>query len=495
MNKFVPTMFLSVLISSLALAGFPPVSTTGENYIQKAAGNKVNASAVNLSGSNVTGGLGTANNGVPLATKHYEIDVYSTAATEDGSISRPFKTIQAFINQVVTNGDNASYAYTGHVHPGVYPENLTFNSLSLVNLTLFGDPDYGNSTIIQPTANTDSINSTANNGNLQTLNLTNLYFIGNVHMVGDTNHTNFGANAVQFQNVIMQGGNQQLTFNNIASLNFIECAIIPGSAGTLFKNISFVTFSGGFGILAGPLNLVNDNAANVPAGFALNFALFERTVLPLSTITVDAGSFLQTREGVRVGTSGGSISLSGGYDAYTSFIRSNITINSGGTYNNNGSVQGGTITNSGTIANKGHAGLLTAAIGASAADATNAAIIWKDGHLKSTQTTAPTATVNAHAGTGATCTVSNATDTSGTITLTTTATSPATGEQCKVNFNKAYGVAPICTVSPIDANAAAGVATQQAYFPTTTAVVAIDYGVLDATGHASNWNYHCIETQ
>lgn len=116
------------------------------------------------------------------------------------------------------------------------------------------------------------------------------------------------------------------------------------------------------------------------------------------------------------------------------------------------------------------------------------------GHLKYNGT-APTATVNANAGTGATCTLSNSSDVAGTMNLTTTATAPAAGEQCKVNFNVAYGVAPICIFSPASANAAAFQVTSQTYQTTTTAKLSINFGVADAVGHAYVWSYYCAETQ
>lgn len=131
----------------------------------------------------------------------------------------------------------------------------------------------------------------------------------------------------------------------------------------------------------------------------------------------------------------------------------------------------------------------------SSTDATNARLLLKNGHLVSQQTTAPTATVNANAGTGATCTVANATDLSGTISLTTTAVAPASGDQCDVNFNLAYNVAPICTFSPVNANAAQFAVSSGVYSSSSTSAMSINFAVTDAVGHAYQWAYHCVETQ
>lgn len=119
-----------------------------------------------------------------------------------------------------------------------------------------------------------------------------------------------------------------------------------------------------------------------------------------------------------------------------------------------------------------------------------------DGHQKSTQTTAPTAAPTANAGTGATCTVANATDSAGIITLGTTATLPAAGDQCDVTFNAAYGVAPICVVTPNNAQAANdGGQQHQIYFTTSTTALSVNFGAQPNAITTYKWSYHCIETQ
>lgn len=134
-------------------------------------------------------------------------------------------------------------------------------------------------------------------------------------------------------------------------------------------------------------------------------------------------------------------------------------------------------------------------LGAGAVTGTNVLLSMKGGHVKATQTTAPTAAVNANAGTGATCTVSNASDVAGAINLTTTAVSPAAGVQCTVTFNKAYGVAPICVTTPDNNNSILFSVANGSFFTTTTTTLVINYANADAVGHANVWSYHCMETQ
>lgn len=125
-----------------------------------------------------------------------------------------------------------------------------------------------------------------------------------------------------------------------------------------------------------------------------------------------------------------------------------------------------------------------------ATNGTNTVLVFKDGHIKSTITTAPTATVQAAAGTGSTCTVANATDAAGAITITSGTVGISTGDYCNVNFNKAYGVAPICVLTPANSTISTSV-----YVTSSTSVVSVNFAI--AAGISSTYvlNYHCLETQ
>lgn len=116
-------------------------------------------------------------------------------------------------------------------------------------------------------------------------------------------------------------------------------------------------------------------------------------------------------------------------------------------------------------------------------------------HIKSTQTTAPVATVDANAGTGATASVANATDTAGIINLTSTAVAPSAGSQVSVAFNSAYTTAPIVTITPRNADTANFAVASGVYVTTTASAMVINFANQDAVGHAYSWFYHVIETQ
>lgn len=135
----------------------------------------------------------------------------------------------------------------------------------------------------------------------------------------------------------------------------------------------------------------------------------------------------------------------------------------------------------------------TLANGASAA--TNAVIVYKDGHLKSTMTTPPTAVVAAGAGTGASCTLAHASDSAGVVTLTTGSVgTPATGTQCTVTFNKAYATIPVCVFSPGNTNAGSNLVLFSVASSTTTTQPFV-FGVAGGTSTPYIYNYHCTETQ
>jgi len=97
---------------------------------------------------------------------------------------------------------------------------------------------------------------------------------------------------------------------------------------------------------------------------------------------------------------------------------------------------------------------------------TNARLSIKDGHIQTSQTTAPTIVVSPNAGTLG-CTTSSASaslltgsnDITGQVTLIiggATCTNYLAGPQCTVTFNKSYTKAPIVLLTPCNSSAAGG---------------------------------------
>jgi hypothetical protein len=127
---------------------------------------------------------------------------------------------------------------------------------------------------------------------------------------------------------------------------------------------------------------------------------------------------------------------------------------------------------------------------------TNTKLTIKDGHIGSTQTTAPTIAVNANYGTGATAALSNATDTAGVMTLTEGTGAKSAGVIATVTFNKVYAVAPVVVYCPANNDGANDISSHNIYVTSTTTGFSINYGVAPNTsGRVVVFNYHAIETQ
>ncbi len=136
-------------------------------------------------------------------------------------------------------------------------------------------------------------------------------------------------------------------------------------------------------------------------------------------------------------------------------------------------------------------------LGAGAVSGTNVLLSIKGGHIK-VAGTAPTTTLSGNAGTGGSpaCTITNGTDTDGKISLKTGTSAYSSGTQCSINFNLAFGVAPICTFSPSNAAASAAWVSQQLNFPdASTTVQTINAGAAFASQVTATFHYHCEESQ
>jgi hypothetical protein len=403
------------------------------------------------------------------------------AYTADGSFTRPYLTIQAAINKVIANGDNTTtYPYViDIVGGGTYTENLTLNSTALQFLYIDGR---GTATVTP--ASGSALDSSSNNENLYILTIMGVTFGKPVNLVGATTASSFfGGNGGFVNSNFLSSAT--LTVKNGGVFTCYQCNAL---AAITLENLITATFSGGDGVAPNVTTTVTTASGNnKPSGFTQTILLFEKAIS--GDVTCGTGSLCQWREGSRVGAPGGTTTCTGTCQCYNSFVRSNV--GGAGSFADNDCAFGGTLTTT-TRTSGGFKDVVR--IGAAAA-ATNANLIFKDGHLKSTQTTAPVATVNANAGTSATCTLSNATDSAGTINLTTTATSPASGAQCSMAFNKTYNVAPICVLSSKNTDSALFAVSNGSYFTTSTSALVVNYANADIVGHTNNWAYHCVETQ
>lgn len=121
---------------------------------------------------------------------------------------------------------------------------------------------------------------------------------------------------------------------------------------------------------------------------------------------------------------------------------------------------------------------------------TNTALVVSDGHIGSIQTTAPTVTADASAGTGATASMLNATDTAGKVSITTGTIGISTGSYATVTFDKAYAVAPIVILTPASSTLSTSV-----YVTSTTTTFSVNFAVAGGITSTYILNYQVIETQ
>jgi hypothetical protein len=280
---------------------------------------------------------------IPAGKTLYVDGTRTDTYTADGTRQYPFKTIMAAVNQVIANNDSATYNII--VATAAYSESLTFNSLALKRLSLTGTVDqHGNTATI--TSAGDVVSSTVNNGNLLTLSFHNLSFSGSVNLVGDTNGTLFGSEQISFSHCNLTSLN--VTANNLGYFSFYD-STVPLQGGTiLFKNVNLGLMSGGDGFTTvGTLSEVTDGAVNKPSAFGNTNLIVERGLITMSTITIGASSYMQTRIGARIGSGAGTLTVNGTLEAYPSFFRSAITVGSGGTFTDHGSTRNNTLTVSG----------------------------------------------------------------------------------------------------------------------------------------------------
>lgn len=444
----------------------------------------ITSSAVNLASADAT---------VQTSKLLYVDGNRSDSYTADGTISKPFKTIGAATSQVITNNDGALYVV--YVYPGTYTESISLNNAAFTRIAFISSSNTNgmmSNDAIPITSLAGDITSTSNNDQLKAMIFRGFDIQGNINLTGASNGSNLCQYGCMFSSMMLYStGAPAITLNNVGQVIFEHngSAIQSGAGGVSLQNVGFFGVYTSF-LNLGSVSIVTNSGANKPSGFSATSVQTSFGNLVGAT-TIDAGSSLVQRY-ERVS---GTISNSGSMTSINSTYQSVVTQNSGASWSSNGDAMTALpVTTAITPSfnayrfDKGH--FLNGA-----AAATNAMLVINDTHLKSTQTTAPTATVNANAGTGATCTVANTTDLAGAVSLTTTAVSPASGAQCAINFNKTYNVAPQCVFSPANANSAQLAVSSGVYATSSTSALTFNFAVTDAIGHAYIENFHCVETQ
>lgn len=311
-------------------------------------------------------GFGTMQGGfVPPVTKVLYVDGGRTDSyTADGSLLKPFKTIMAAVNQIITNGDNsASVPYLiDIVGPGTYVENVDLSNAAIVNLGMEGHREV----IIAPTSG-DALASTSNNTGFATCYIQDIQFqlsasSGNaLNFQCPTNGGGMGSSTLAFKNCFFAanggGTSKSMLLNNIVNIEFRECSF-AGSTQLTNVNLASVISNSGLSSSATPTTtLITNNGLPVPSGFVSTLLQAVHTQWA-GNISIDAGSTFADQFCKDVAR-GGTITVNGSYLSEGSVVRGNITVNSGGNYTPRGTAGlfsgtltingGGSLTPTGTM--------------------------------------------------------------------------------------------------------------------------------------------------
>lgn len=185
--------------------------------------------------------------GVVEAVKTLHVDVNRTDVyTQTGAQSFPFKTIQAAIDRIVANDDNALNPYDVQIANGKYYENVVIEDLKIHRITLSGNGVVQ----IRPVAGS-ALQSTANNTNLKQFHVRRIVFLAPV---------------------VITGANGSLAFDDVI---WDDCAFAPGE-----------------GAQAGVLNLtcINSFSARRSFHYASNVVLNNVNYALLDHCSIGSGS-------------------------------------------------------------------------------------------------------------------------------------------------------------------------------------------------------------
>lgn len=437
--------------------------------------------------------------------------------TNDGSIFKAFKTIQAGINAA-----NALAAYYNQIVVLVYPSS-TGNGYN-ENLTLSQQGVVLQSAALRYRADTAVIKGSV------TINLT-----------GTSGGTNFVAasNAVYIRGLVIVANGSANTINFTGStfqrLFLTDCYLDNTGTGSAI-NMTNTGVSGGTKstITVRETDIQNNSATNpalrVSAGRIFiagsNPDLSNTNSATAPALTIDGASATACSFSLTNGSVGGQVLVSDNLST-ASFSVTSITSGSAAAIVTAASPNTGyiflanvglnttatnSITGSGVVLLAGVARLSTGGdiigtvtqsvigglpqgqlmLGATATQTANSILTFKNGHIKSQQTTAPTIAA-ANSGTGATVTVSNATDSAGKINYTAGTGVITNTATVTLTFNKAHATAPVVVLTP--ANSTAGVNVVQVYTTTTTSAMVLNFATAPVVSSTYNWFYHVLETQ
>lgn len=484
--------YLTALTGDVTASGPGSAAATIANLAVTNA--KIANGTVDLA-AKVTGLLPVANQASQPHTQVIQVDMNrADSYTADGSLTRPYKTLKAAI---VAQGsgcqDNTKCEF--HMAPGHYVED---NDLTIGPWQYLIGAMRDAVTIDRGDASAVVVDLTASAAHR--LGMTNVTFVHGLTI--DRTGATLGGASVDLREVWVAGaftylgrgsGSDYIHMKNcyilgavsmsglsgiINTSNFLSTLTMGTAGATEVDGLSYyglMTFQSSY--IAG--NISATAAAAKPAAYQFFSTYGDGNWDINGTGAID----LYT-------------DMSGTLGAFATYTKTNVTTYRYGSLENVGYIPGvagnwGSVpTNAQDALDYLATGALKAAVINGASTSTNAVVTYKDGHLRSTQTTAPVATVDGNAGSGASCTVANATDTAGAVSITTGTIGVSTGAYCSIAFNKAYNVAPICILTPASSTLSTSV-----YVTSSTSAVVVNFALAGGISSTYVLNYHCVETQ
>lgn len=247
--------------------------------------------------------------------------------TADGSVLRPFLTITAAINKIISNNNGQNYAIL--VYPGTYTENLTFNNTAFTRVAVVGisqaDGDLSNNSI-PVTSLVGNISSNASNDNFKAFIVNGIDIQGNIDFTGASNGTNFLQYGGTIANcTIYSQAAPALNFVNAGQvvLQNVGTAIAAGAGGVTITNVVFTGVYSTF-LNLGTIAITTNGGGNKPSGYSstgVQTSFGNR----IGSVTVDSGSNLVQR----FNRNSGTLTSSGTITSINSAWGSGITLNAG----------------------------------------------------------------------------------------------------------------------------------------------------------------------
>jgi hypothetical protein len=322
--------------SSVNINGSPVSNPNFNGTIPAAPANTVNV-AWQVDGS----GDVSANVPVLVPNKTLYVDNTRTDSfTPNGTIAFPFPTITAAINQVIANGDNATYTYLIDIHPSVYAETINVGNTKLYKIMFEGHGGAGAAfastgqpmpgAIVQP-ASGNAVQGTSNVDQITTLQFSGLTFIGPVDITDSAG--NLGVDGFAFVNCCFQGNVTITGTSGYVTVQFVSSSIT--SAYTLTLTYCFGNW------INSDMNFGTANFTN---------SLFEMVSWAFNPqfLNIGSGSHLTCQDGINIGAQTVTVESGGFLTLIDAIIIANLVINSGGTFTNYQGTVEGTITNNGT---------------------------------------------------------------------------------------------------------------------------------------------------